>query len=96
MNKRKQPAELRYGTVSREDIETFHRIIMESADDLERVGQAMDDSDIDSMKLDGVRKFPRGQQLLTEFVGKLEVAIARARSEARKARQQRAVDGDGI
>ncbi len=42
------------------------------------------------------KDIPLGQQLLTEFVGKLEVGIARARSEARAARQQRAVDGDGI
>ena len=54
----------------------------------------MSDSSIDSINLDGVTKFPRGQQLLTEFVDK--VAIARARSEVRAARQQRAVDGDGI
>ena len=40
------------------------------------------------------KNIPLGQQLLTEFV--VKVAIARARSEARAARQQRAVDGDGI
>tara|TARA_Y100000758_G_scaffold189037_1_gene134736 strand:+ start:3261 stop:3452 length:192 start_codon:yes stop_codon:yes gene_type:complete len=40
------------------------------------------------------KDIPLGQQLLTEFV--VKVAIARARSEARAARQQRAVDGDGI
>ena len=40
------------------------------------------------------KAIPLGQQLLTEFV--VKVAIARARSEARAARQQRAVDGDGI
>ena len=37
---------------------------------------------------------PLGQQLLTEFV--VKVGIARARSEAKAARQQRTVDGDGI
>ena len=40
------------------------------------------------------KDIPLGKQLLTEFV--VKVAIARARSEARAARQQRAVDGDGI
>ena len=40
------------------------------------------------------KDIPLGQQLLTEFV--VKVAIARARSEARAARQQRAVDADGI
>ena len=40
------------------------------------------------------KDIPLGQQLLTEFVVKF--AIARARAEARAARQQRAVDGDGI
>ena len=93
-SKRPNPAELRYGVISRTDLATYRRILTETTADLAEVGDLMESSGIETMKIDGVTKFPRGQQLITEFVGKLEVAVARARSEVRAARQRDEMDGD--
>lgn len=92
MYRKPTPAELRYGVISREDVAVYHQIIMESAADLAAVGEAMEAAEIDKMKIDGAKKFPRGQQLLSEFVGKLEVALARALSDSRLASQRDRVE----
>jgi len=95
MKSRPKPADLRYGVISREDVDTYHRILTETTSDLAAVGSSMDQDKIKTMKLDGMTKFPRGQQLITEFIGKLEVAVACARSEARASRQRGEMQGNG-
>ena len=93
MAKRKHAADLRYGIVSRDDLETYHRILTETAADLSVVTATMEADNIDSMKIDGVTKFPRGQQLITDFIGKLEIAVASARHDVRAARQRDEMGG---
>ena len=80
MKKKPTSAELRYGSVTVDDIRVFATIVSESADDLTRAADEM-------AAIDGAKKFTRGQKLLAEFVGHLEVSLAKARAEVRAARQ---------
>jgi len=91
MAKNPTAAELRYGTVSRDDVQAFADVIRESATDLKEVADQMNAAGIRSMKMDGRQKFPRGQKLISEFVGRLEEAVARARADIRLARQQKEI-----
>ena len=86
-------SEARYSTISREAIDVYVSVLRESIDDLERICQAMDQSGITEMPIDGATKFSRGQQLVAAFVGNLEVAVSRARATSRRAAQRERVEG---
>ena len=87
MKKKPPSAELRYGSVTVDDIRVFATIVSESADDLTRAADEMAAVGSDRLPIDGAKKFTRGQKLLAEFVGHLEVSLAKARAEVRAARQ---------
>lgn len=91
--KRAHAADLRYGTVSRDDLDTYQRILTETAADLATVTELMATDGLDSIRVDGITKFPRGQQLISEFIGKIEIAVARAKNEARAKRQRDEMGG---
>ena len=87
MKKKPTSAELRYGSVTVDDIRVFATIGSESADALTRAADDMAAVGSDRLPIDGAKKFTRGQKLLAEFVGHLEVSLAKARAEVRAARQ---------
>ena len=87
MKKKPTSAELRYGSVTVDDVRVFATIVSESAEDLSRVADEMAAVGSDRLPIDGAKKFTRGQKLLAEFVGHLEVSLAKARAEVRAARQ---------
>ena len=87
MTKKPSSAELRYGSVTVDDIRVFSTIVSESAEDLSRVADEMAAVGSDRLPIDGAKKFTRGQKLLAEFVGHLEVSLAKARADVRAARQ---------
>ena len=87
MKKKPTSAELRYGSVTVDDVRVFATIVSESAEDLSRVADEMSGVGSDRLPIDGAKKFTRGQKLLAEFVGHLEVSLAKARAEVRAARQ---------
>mgnify|MGYP001269206983 CR=1 FL=1 len=87
MKKKPNSAELRYGSVTVDDVRVFATIVSESADDLTRVADEMAAVGSDRLPIDGAKKFTRGQKLLAEFVGHLEVSLAKARADVRAARQ---------
>ena len=66
-----------------------------TSDDLRAVAERMKAENVDSFRMDGASKFTRGQKLLSEFVGHLEVALAQALADARAARQQEDVRQGG-
>ncbi len=87
MKKKPTSAELRYGSVTVDDVRVFSTIVSESAEDLSRVADDMAAVGSDRLPIDGAKKFTRGQKLLAEFVGHLEVSLAKARADVRAARQ---------
>ncbi len=87
MKKKPTSAELRYGSVTVDDVRVFSTIVSESAEDLSRVADDMAAVGSDRLPIDGAKKFTRGQKLLAEFGGHLEVSLAKARADVRAARQ---------
>ena len=89
---RPHASEARYATIRREAVEVYAAVLRESIDDLERITQAMEEAGITEMPIDGATKFARGQQLVAEFVGNLEVAVSRARVQVRQAQQRSQIE----
>ena len=85
----------RYGKCTRDDLAVYATIVEESAADLRAVAERMKADQVESFRMDGAAKFSRGQKLLSEFVGHLEVALAQALAELRAARQQEEVRQGG-
>ena len=85
----------RYGVCSQDDLAVYATIVEESAADLRAVAERMKAENVDSFRMDGASKFTRGQKLLSEFVGHLEVALAQALADVRAARQQEEVRQGG-
>ncbi len=85
----------RYGKCTRDDLAVYATIVEESAADLRAVAERMGSDQVDSFRMDGAAKFSRGQKLLSEFVGHLEVALAQALADVRAARQQEEVRQGG-
>lgn len=63
--------------------------------DLRAVADRMRSDQVETFRMDGAAKFSRGQKLLSECVGHLEVALAQARADVRAQRQQQEVRQGG-
>ena len=86
--KKLSSAEKRYRRLTVADVRVFSQILREQCDDLEQIAQGMEAIEIKDTQIDGAQKFVRGQRLLAEFVGRLDVALAKARAKVRADRME--------
>lgn len=81
------PSELRWGEKSEEEIRRYVQQLRDQAAELEALADAMRESGLEKVRLDGVTKVERAARQIDLFLGYLEAAVGETRREKR--RQQR-------
>ena len=82
--KRPHASQLRRGEKSSKDLRLYTETLRKQVGDLLALAQAMDEMELDSVRMDGVMKIDQGLKKIDEFIGKLEYAINEQKREMRR------------